>query len=63
MEYADQAVSVSGFNDEHEVLKDIPIATAATAYDDQDDGMTYILILGQAIYLGDKMNTSILCPN
>jgi hypothetical protein len=37
--------------------------TAATAYDDPKTGITYILILGQSIYMGDRMNTSLLCPN
>ncbi len=29
--------------------------TAATAYDDEVTGTTYILILGQAIFFGDRM--------
>jgi hypothetical protein len=37
--------------------------TAATAYDDPSTGTTYILILGQAIYKGDKMENSLICPN
>jgi hypothetical protein len=54
---------VSAFTDTHEVIHDVPIVTAATAYDDPKTGITYILILGQSIYMGDRMNTSLLCPN
>jgi hypothetical protein len=36
---------------------------AATGYDDPTNGDTYILILGQAIYMGDKVDATLLCPN
>jgi hypothetical protein len=51
LEYTDQVCSVSAFSETHEVWHDIPIVTAATAYDDPMTGDTYILILGQAIYM------------
>ncbi len=62
LESTNQMVSVSAFSDTHEVIHDVPIMTAATAYDDPDTGTTYILILGQSIYMGDRMQTSLLCP-
>ncbi len=63
IESTNQTVSVSAFTDTHEVIHDVPIVTAATAYDDPITGITYILILGQSIYMGDRMQTSLLCPN
>jgi len=58
-----QTVDVSGFSDTLDTLRNVPIVTAATAYDNPADGTTYILILGQAIYMGDKMQYSLICPN
>ena len=42
---------------------DIPIATVATAYDCPFTGRTYILVINEALYFGDKMTHSLLCPN
>ena len=36
---------------------------AATAYDDADTGEMFILIMGQALYFGDRMENYLLCPN
>jgi hypothetical protein len=62
LEVTDQTVNVSAFSDQHETMKDIPIVTAAMAYDDPKSGQTYILIMGQAIYM-ENMPNSLLCPN
>jgi hypothetical protein len=63
LEETSQTVNVSAFTDTHEPLTNVPIVTAATAYDDEATGTTYILILGQAIYLGGHMKNSLICPN
>jgi hypothetical protein len=63
LEVTNQTVNVSAFTDVHDVMNDIPIVTAATAYDDAATGVTYILVIGQCIYMGDKMPNSLICPN
>jgi len=63
MEVTNQTVNVSAFSESHGVMENIPIVTAATAFDDSQTGITYILILGQSIYLGDHMPNSLICPN
>ncbi len=45
------------------LMENIPVVTAATAIDDEATGNTTILVLGQAIYMGDKINNTLLCPN
>jgi hypothetical protein len=45
------------------VVADVPIVKAATAYNDPVSGTTYILVLGQAIYLGDNVEAPLLGPN
>jgi len=56
-------VSVSPFIGEYKPLKNIPIACVATAWDNRVDGSTYILIINEALYFGDRMPYSLLCPN
>jgi hypothetical protein len=63
IEYTDQMVTVSAFSDQLEALKDIPIGTVATAYDDPNDGTTTILIIHQALLMNDMVKTTLLCPN
>ena len=43
--------------------KQIPIATVATAYDCPDSGATFVLIINEALYFGDTLSFSLLCPN
>lgn len=43
-------------------MKDVPIVKAATAYD-ASNGEVYILVMNQALYLGEHMEHSLLCPN
>jgi hypothetical protein len=54
---------VSPFAKSYEQVKNIPIVKAATAYDDEKTGVTCILILGQALYFGEEVEASLLCPN
>jgi len=53
MEYTDQVMNVSAYSDQLDVQQNVPIVTAAIAYDDPHTGTTYILVLGQAIYNRD----------
>jgi hypothetical protein len=63
IEYTDQAVSVSAFTNQLDILRDIPIGTVATAYDDPREGSTIILIIHQALLMHDIIETTLLCPN
>jgi hypothetical protein len=63
LEYTDQVVNVSAYSDELDTMTDVPVVTAATARDDLNTGNTTILILGQALYMGDRIKTTLLCPN
>jgi hypothetical protein len=63
VEYTGWSCDVLPFSNEYDALKDIPIVTAATAYDDPETGDTYILVMHEALYFGDRMATTLLCPN
>jgi len=61
--YTDHTVSVSPFIGEYKPLEDVPIATVATAWDNPTDGSTILLIIHEALFFGDTMPHSLLCPN
>jgi hypothetical protein len=63
MEVTSQTFNISAFMEAHGIMQNIPIVTATTAFDDSKTGITYILVLGQCIYLGDQMPNTLLCPN
>jgi hypothetical protein len=63
LEYTDLTASLSAFSSYHENFDDVPIVTTTTAYDDPTNGCTTILILNQVLYLGDKVDNTLLCPD
>jgi hypothetical protein len=63
LDETNQLVDVSAFSESLETMKNVPIVTAATAFDDPRTGTMYILILGQDIYMGEQMQSTLICPN
>jgi hypothetical protein len=63
LEFTEQVVNVSAFSEKLETMENIPIVTAATAIDNPKTGETTILVIGQAIYTGDKVHNTLSCPN
>jgi hypothetical protein len=57
-----RTVNVSPFLDSLGTANSIPIVTAAIAYDDAITAKTYILIVHQALYFGDKLENNLLNP-
>ena len=41
----------------------VPIVSGATAWDDPVTGQTYILIINEGLYYGNKMDHSLINPN
>jgi hypothetical protein len=64
VEYAGKVCNVIGYNRNtlNDELFDVPIVTAATAYN-APNGETYILILAQTLYQGGLLNYTLICPN
>jgi hypothetical protein len=44
-------------------MTDIPVASAATAWDDPATGLTTILVFHQGLWFGDKLENSLINPN
>ena len=53
---------VRGFHESFDAIKDIPIASAATAITDEN-GVTYILVVNEALYFGSTLDHSLINPN
>jgi hypothetical protein len=63
MHFTGKECDVSPYTDAYEAIKSVPIVQAATAYDDPETGETSILILNEAIWMGDKMDHTLINPN
>ncbi len=63
IEYTNQHCQVHPYADHYEPISNVPVVKAATAYDHPSTGETFILIFGQALYMGDHMDHTLICPN
>ena len=59
---AHRCISVHPFAEEYNPLTNAPIATVATVWTDSEN-QSYLLVIHQALFLGDRMGSSLLCPN
>ena len=57
-----KSVTASGFASSLPSLNNIPIVNCTFAYDGED-GQVYLLEVNNALYLGNEMEHSLLCPN
>ena len=56
-------VNVAAFMNDIEVKKNVQIGTVETAYDCPTTGVVYLLTIHEALYFGDSMHCTLLCPN
>jgi hypothetical protein len=63
MHYTGKECDVSPYTEAYEAIKSVPIVQAATAYDNRDTGETTILILNEAIWMGEQMEHTLINPN
>jgi hypothetical protein len=63
MHYTGKECDVSPYTDEYESIKSVPIVQAATAYNVPETGETVILIFNEAIWMGSKMENTLVNPN
>ena len=63
LEFSGKECDVGGFHDNMEPIRDVPIATCATAYDHPGLQETLILVFHETLYFGSAMEHSLLNPN
>jgi hypothetical protein len=54
---------VSPFTDEYQLMTDVPIVSAATAWTDEESGETVVLWFNQILWYGNKLDHSLINPN
>ena len=55
-------VIVHGYSEEFESVT-APVTTVATLWDHPETGQPYILVMHEALYFGDQVGTTLICPN
>ena len=63
LQYTGKECSVQPYSDAYTPTHNVPIVHAATAYESQDSGQTYILIFNECLWMGDSMDHSLINPN
>ena len=63
MHYTGKECDISPYTEAYEAIKSVPIVQAATAYGDTETGETTILIMNEAIWMGDQMDHTLVNPN
>ena len=63
MSYTGKECDVSPYTDAYDTIKSVPIVQAATAYDSPETGETSILILNEALWMGNVMDHTLVNPN
>lgn len=63
LELTGEKVTVYPFLDNLPAVKEVPIATVLTVWESPDTGEVWALIIHEALYFGDRLQGSLLCPN
>ena len=61
--YTGRECEVSSYTDTYESIKKVPIVTGATGYTPPTTGQRSILILNEALWLGNQMQHTLINPN
>ena len=63
LNYTGRECDVSPYTDSYEAIKGVPIVTGATAWTSTVNGQTYVLVLNEALWMGDVLEHSLINPN
>ena len=55
--------NVSTYTDTYDSIKSVPIAKAGTAWTSPESGTTIILVFNEGLWMGDKMEHTLVNPN
>ena len=63
LHYTGKVCDVAPYRDDYDSVNNVPIVTAATAWQSPTFGQEYILVFNEALWMGDTMTTSLINPN
>lgn len=58
-----KTTKVYPYSREYKPIENIKIGTAVTAYTESGTGQVWILVLNQCLFFGERLKTTLLCPN
>ena len=63
LEMTGEMVTVYPFSENLPAVQEVPIATCLTMWESPETGEPWMLVVHEALYFGDKLRESLLCPN
>ena len=63
LSYTGKECDVAPYSDDYKPIPNIPIVTAATAWQSRSTGQVYIIVPEEALWMGDSMQTTLINPN
>ena len=63
LSYTGNECEVSPYSSQYEVVRNIPVVTGATVWTNAADGMAYLLIFHESLWMGDKLDHTLVNPN
>ena len=63
LEYTQRAADVYAYTKDLAPIVGVPIVSGATAWDDPITRQTYILVINEDLYYGNKLDHSLINPN
>ncbi len=58
-----EKVNVFPFSDDLPAIQEVPIASVMTVWENPTNGEAWVLVIHEALYFGEKLAESLLCPN
>ena len=63
LEYTQRTADVYAYMKDITPIVGVPIVSGATAWDDPVTGQTYLLVINEGLYYGNRMDHSLINPN
>ena len=63
LELTGEKVNVFPFSENLPVVQEVPIATVLTVWESPKTGELWMLVIHEALYFGEQLKESLLCPN
>ena len=63
LELTGEKVNVFPFSEDLPAVQEVPIATVMTIWESPKTGELWMLVIHEALYFGERLKESLLCPN
>ena len=63
LQYTERTADVYPYNSSYAPLHNVPIVSGATAWDNAEDGTTWILVIHEGLFYGNQLDHSLINPN